>query len=85
MSYRDGDAMVKKGFLKKTGCILISASIILGGWTFAGSSTSGAEPDSQPAIEAPEDSDTTTTDISIEDLVDYVYDKVNDIYTYNHQ
>ena len=70
MSYRDGDAMVKKGFLKKTGCILISASIILGGWTFAGSSTSGAEPDSQPAIEAPEDSDTTTTDIAIEDLSD---------------
>jgi hypothetical protein len=34
--------MVKKGFLKKTGCILISASIILAGWTFMCSSTSDA-------------------------------------------
>ena len=70
MSYRDGDAMVKKGFLKKTGCILISASIILGGWTFAGSSTSEAEPTTDLGLEVPENSDTTTTDISIEDLVE---------------
>lgn len=35
--------MVKKGFLKKTGCILISASIILTGVTFFGSSTSEAD------------------------------------------
>lgn len=34
--------MVKKGFLKKTGCILISASIILTGVTFFGSSVSDA-------------------------------------------
>ena len=38
--------MVKKGFLKKTGCILISASIILAGFTFFGSSTSDAGYDS---------------------------------------
>ena len=36
---------VKKGFLKKTGCILISASIILTGVTFFGSSVSEADLD----------------------------------------
>ena len=35
--------MVKKGFLKKTGCILISVSVILTGLTFFGSTTSEAE------------------------------------------
>ncbi len=34
--------MVKKGFLRKTGCILISLSLILTGWTFFGSSVSDA-------------------------------------------
>ena len=34
--------MVKKGFLKKTGCILISASIILTGWVFFAPITSRA-------------------------------------------
>ncbi|SDB28144.1 hypothetical protein SAMN02910298_01356 [Pseudobutyrivibrio sp. YE44] len=43
--------MVKKGFLKKTGCILISASIILAGWTFAGSSVSEAELGDEPIID----------------------------------
>mgnify|MGYP006988835893 CR=1 FL=1 len=37
---------MKKGFWKKTGCILISASIILTGWTFFGSTVSEAEYDS---------------------------------------
>ena len=37
--------MVKKGFLKKIGCILISASIILTGFTFFGSTTSEADGD----------------------------------------
>lgn len=36
-------AKMKKGFLKKLGCILISASIILTGFTFFGSTTSEAE------------------------------------------
>ncbi len=34
---------MKKGFWKKTGCILVSASIILTGWTFMGSSISEAD------------------------------------------
>lgn len=38
--------MVKKGILKKTGCILISASIMLTGVTFFGNSTSEADYDS---------------------------------------
>lgn len=69
MSNRDGAAMVKKAFLKKLGCILISASIILGGWTFAGDSTSGAEPVADEEQEIPEDSDTNTTEIKTEDLL----------------
>ena len=36
---------MKKGFLKKTGCILISTSIILTGFTFFGSSVSEADLD----------------------------------------
>ncbi|MCR5416126.1 MAG: leucine-rich repeat domain-containing protein [Pseudobutyrivibrio sp.] len=33
---------IKKGFLKKIGCFLISASVILSGWTFFGGLTSDA-------------------------------------------
>ena len=54
----------KKGFWKKTGCVLISASVILTGLTFFGSLTS----------EADYDSGTYSTDggtISDEDLDDY--------------
>ena len=49
--------MVKKGFLKKTGCILISASIILTGVTFFGSSTSEADDEDLNLVEEslPED------------------------------
>ena len=42
--------MVKKGFLKTTGCILISASIILTGWTFVGSTVSEAELDTNSEV-----------------------------------
>ncbi len=43
--------MVKKGFLKKTGCILISASIILTGVMFYGSSTSEADLEEEPVLQ----------------------------------
>ncbi len=50
--------MVKKGFLKTTGCILISASIILTGWTFVGSSISEADNETE---------ETTTEETTTED------------------
>ena len=43
----------KKGFLKKTGCILISVSIVLMGSTFFGSSISEADLDADFQIEEP--------------------------------
>ncbi|SOC17117.1 Leucine rich repeat-containing protein [Pseudobutyrivibrio ruminis DSM 9787] len=50
-----GNAMVKKnkGLLKKIGCILISASILLTGWTFFGSSISIADSDTDFVTETP--------------------------------
>ncbi|MBE5910857.1 hypothetical protein [Pseudobutyrivibrio sp.] len=59
--------MVKKGFLKKTGCILISASIILTGWTFFAPITSEAGGTYS-------DGTYTVTDgtINLGDLEDYV-------------
>ncbi len=71
--------MVKKGFLKKTGCILISASIILAGWTFAGSSVSEAELDDVPGLEETVDVeetdeldsiDTTTEDVGSDETAE---------------
>ncbi len=58
--------MVKKnkGLLKKIGCILISASILLTGWTFFGSSISIADGDTTIADEVlNEDPDTTEEDV----------------------
>lgn len=66
--------MVKKGFLKKTGCILISASMILAGWTFMGSSVSEAELDTEVVQQATgdglapaEDSNTITGELATEE------------------
>ncbi|SFO56628.1 hypothetical protein SAMN05216351_11631 [Pseudobutyrivibrio sp. JW11] len=58
--------MVKKnkGLLKKIGCILISASILLTGWTFFGSSISIADGDTTIVDEVlNEDPDTTEEDV----------------------
>ena len=58
--------MVKKnkGLLKKIGCILISASILLTGWTFFGSSISIADGDTTILDEVlNEDPDTTEEDV----------------------
>lgn len=58
-------AKMKKGFLKKTGCILISASIILTGVTFFGGSTSSAEGEeevtTETTVETTSSDDTTST------------------------
>ena len=51
----------KKGFLKKLGCILISASILLTGWTFFGSSISIADADTELVEEALTDPTSTDT------------------------
>ena len=53
---------VKKGILKKTGCILISASIILTGVTFFGSSAFGADVD-EPIVQEEPDNTETPTDV----------------------
>ena len=73
---------VKKGFLKKTGCILISASIILTGVTFFGSSVSEADldediqneevieqPAEEPAVDVPATEDGQDTVVVGEPVV----------------
>ena len=59
--------MVKKGFLKKTGCILISLSIILAGFTFFGSTTSEADGDVPAITEENPALDTEPDDLNIEE------------------
>ncbi len=63
--------MVKKGFLKKIGCILISTSIVLTGWTFLCSSTSEAEGTYSGTTYT-----ITDGNLALGDLVDYMNEVV---------
>ena len=71
--------MVKKGFLKKTGCILISASIILAGWTFVGSSVSEAELDGTTNNEFVEDpNNSEDPNIPEEEIIEEPTEKIEE-------